>query len=265
MTRDIERHGTGVRGERMNLGYYCFWLTLVLLVGAVHAAAAASSVRVQVAEPYLELHTGPGRGFPVFHVIERGEWVEMLGRQTDWFKIRTAKGIEGWSPRPQLEKTLTEAGIPTTFRDTLIDDFLRRRVEAGFSVGGFEGDPLLVVHAGYRFSDNLGVELTYSQAAGDFSSTRLAYVSLVSQPFPEWRIAPFFSIGLGRFRNVPKPTLISAIEVESNLANAGLGAYAYLTQRFMLRADYRRHVAFIDENRMSEFNEISLGMAFFFY
>ena len=40
---------------------------------ATPVRGANDGVHVQVAEPYLELHTGPGRGYPVTQVIERGE------------------------------------------------------------------------------------------------------------------------------------------------------------------------------------------------
>ena len=32
------------------------------------AAGARDYLQLFVTEPYLELHTGPGRGYPVFHV-----------------------------------------------------------------------------------------------------------------------------------------------------------------------------------------------------
>ena len=31
-----------------------------------------------VNDPYIELHTGPGRGYPIFHVTERGERIIIL-------------------------------------------------------------------------------------------------------------------------------------------------------------------------------------------
>ncbi len=65
---------------------------------------------MQITDPYIELRTGPGRGYPVFFVAGRDEWIEILLRQTDWFKVRTANGQEGWVNRAQLETTLTEAG-----------------------------------------------------------------------------------------------------------------------------------------------------------
>src|SRR5690242_13048031 len=51
---------------------------------ATAPASAASPDRLQVAEPYLELRTGPGRGYPVFFVAARGEWIEIEMRHTDW-------------------------------------------------------------------------------------------------------------------------------------------------------------------------------------
>ena len=45
---------------------------------AKEAAAQEKLLQVFVSEPYLELSTGPGRGYPVFHVVEREESVDVL-------------------------------------------------------------------------------------------------------------------------------------------------------------------------------------------
>ena len=46
----------------------------VLQLGLAAPSHAADEYRtVTVADPYLEMRTGPGRGYPIFHVIERGE------------------------------------------------------------------------------------------------------------------------------------------------------------------------------------------------
>jgi hypothetical protein len=244
------------------------WLLPLWIVFGFWAAPASaardSHERVQVADPYLELHTGPGRGYPVTQVVERGEWVEILGRMTDWFKIRTAQGREGWVSRAQIERTTTEAGVQKSFRDVLLDDYLNRRLEVGFAGGVIESDPYMMVRVGYRFNDNLSAEIAMGQVTGDFSSSTLYYVAILSRPFPDWAVSPFFSLGLGRFNNTPRATLVGAIATESNMANAALGLEYYLTQRFYLRADYRRHIVFVDENRINEYNEMSLGVGFFF-
>jgi hypothetical protein len=237
--------------------YVLLWLVLPL-------QAAQSLERVQIADPYLELRTGPGRGYPVYYVADRGEWVEIIKRRTDWFKVRTENGKEGWASRSQMERTLTEAGVARTFRDVLLDDYLGRRLEFGFSAGRFEDDPMLVARVGYKLTDNLVAELVLSRVSGNFSSTRLIYGSLVSHPFPDWRISPFFSIGFGNYRNEPKATLINTPVIDTETANAAVGAQFFVTRRFITRLDYRRHIAFIDDNRTEKFNEISAGLYFFF-
>ena len=45
---------------------------LLLHFAALQTATAADEYQVVVSDPYLELHTGPGRGYPVFYVIDRG-------------------------------------------------------------------------------------------------------------------------------------------------------------------------------------------------
>ena len=244
------------------------WVAVLAMLGSLIATsvqAADVNERVQVADPYLELHTGPGRGYPVTQVVERGEWIEILKRKTDWFKVRTAAGKEGWAARVQIEATLTEAGVQTTFRDALEEDYRRRRVEVGFSAGVLDGDAAIAAHVGYRLSDNFTVEVAYGQASGKFSTTDAYYGALVSQPFPDWRLSPFLSLGAGKYKNTPKATLVGGVETDSNLANVALGVNYYLTRRFYLRGDFRRHVVFIDENRTRSYDEWSLGLGLFVY
>lgn len=240
-----------------------WWLLATLWL--LSATAAAEEYQVQIADPYIELHTGPGRGYPVTYVVERGQMVDIILRKTDWFQLRTIDGRTGWASRFQMESTLTEAGVQLKFRDVLLDDYLKRRLELGFAGGTLEGDAMMLVRAGYRVTDNLMGEISYGEASGDYSTSRVYYLGVVSHPFPDWRISPFFSLGIGKFHNIPSATLVGASETKSNMANAAVGAYMYVTRRFFVRGDYRRHVAFIDENRTRAYNEISLGVGFFLY
>ena len=34
--------------------------------------------RVKVVDPYIELHTGPGRGYPIFYVVKRHDWIDII-------------------------------------------------------------------------------------------------------------------------------------------------------------------------------------------
>lgn len=236
---------------------------LLLLAGASLSTAAAQE-KVQVTDPYIELHTGPGRGFPVTHVAERDEWIEILLRRTDWFKVRTASGQEGWVNRAQLATTLTEAGTTKAFRDVLLDDYLRRRLELGAAWGLFEGEPMLKVWSAYRFADALSVELAVGQVQGTFAGSELWNINVNVEPWSDMRLSPFFGVGLGRFKNIPDASLVSATTTTANLANAAVGLRWYIAERFVARLDYSIYVAYTSDNNSSEYRAATLGIAFFF-
>ena len=43
------------------------------------------TMMIEVIDPFVEMRTGPGRGYPVFNSIEQGETVEVLKRKPDWY------------------------------------------------------------------------------------------------------------------------------------------------------------------------------------
>lgn len=237
-------------------------LGLTICVPASHSAE--NVLRVKVLEPYLELHTAPGRGYPVFHVAERHQWLTILKRRTDWFKVRTEDGTEGWVKRAALELTLSEAGEQQRFRDVLIADYQQRWYELGFAAGVFDSDPAMSLWTGLRLSDYFLVEVSLMQVSGTFSSSQLVHANLLLQPFPDWRFSPYFTLGVGRFDNEPKATLVDAEDVSTTAANAGVGVRGYLSERFFLRADFKNYVATIDDNRNEDYQALLLGLSFFF-
>lgn len=229
-----------------------------------NAFAEKEYQRVKIVDPYIELHTGPGRGYPIFHVIKRHDWIDIMKRKTDWFKVKNDRDVEGWVSRAQMEQTLTVAGIPKSFRDVLYDDYLHRRIEFGISTGEFDSDPMVSARLAYKFTENIALEFQVSKVAGKLSSSDIYAVNLVSTPFPDWRLTPHFTIGYGRFENEPKGALVQNIETEDDLANFGFGMRYYLTKRFFLRGDYRRYIVLSEDDRNDEFDEFSAGVSFFF-
>src|SRR5690606_35145 len=101
--------------------------------------------RILVVDPFIELHTGPGRGYPVFHVIERGREVTLLKRRTDWFQVRTDRGVEGWVPRAQMVATLEPTGEPLDLEEPARENYMSRRWQAGVMAGDFAGASLVSV------------------------------------------------------------------------------------------------------------------------
>lgn len=220
--------------------------------------------QVRVSEPYLELHTGPGRGYPVFYVVDRGELVKVIKRRTDWFLVRTQRGKQGWVRRAEMELTLTPDGEPTQFAEAEFGDFTRRRWEAGFLAGDFEGANIMSVYTDYYLTRNLSAELAVSQVFGNYSDGLTASANLLAQPFPEWRLSPYFLLGTGLFYTDPNVTLVNEQDRTEQISNVGAGVRWYLTRRFILRAEYQNHVIFQNKDDNQEINEWKAGFAFFF-
>jgi hypothetical protein len=241
-------------------------LLLIATLGPVAAtpAVAAGGEPVQVTDAFIELHTGPGRGFPVFFVAAKDEWIEIERRHTDWFKVRTAGGKLGWVQRQQLSTTLTEAGSQKTFRDIALDDYLQRKVEMGASWGRFRREPMLKAFASYRLADALSLEGNLGQVQGVFSGSDFWHANLAMEPWSDRRWSPFFTVGLGQFKNLPNTSLVGAQTVDAKLAHAGIGLKLHLGERFAARVDYSIYTAFVADTRAAEFRALSAGLSFFF-
>lgn len=239
-------------------------LMAALLGAPAPAAAADTSARVQVADPYIELHTGPGRGFPVFHVSERGEWVQVLLRRTTWYQVRTDKGIEGWVNQRQLVATLTEAGERVLIAGPDGDDYLQRRGDFGGSLGRFKGEPVTRLFGSVRLSDTLSLEGATGQVQGVFSGSSFWHLGLGVEPWSDRRLSPHFGIGLGKFRNVPNQSLVDAAAVNAKMAQASLGLRYHLGARFVARLDFSLYTAFLDDARTAEYRAVHAGIAFFY-
>jgi uncharacterized protein YgiM (DUF1202 family) len=242
-----------------------WWIVLFLLLAALTATAPARAEKLIVADPFLEMRTGPGRGYPVFNVASRAERVEVLLRFTDWYKVRAENGREGWVHREQLERTLTDAGSQKSFRDVLVDDYLRRKLEFGASWGQFKSEPMLKVWSAYRLGDVFSVEGTIGQVQGVFSGTDFWHFNLNAEPFPDLRLSPFFGVGFGKFRNVPNASLVGVVTTNAKLADASLGVRWYITDRFVARFDATQYTAYVSERRTSEFTAVTAGLSFFFF
>lgn len=220
--------------------------------------------RIQVTAPYIEMHTGPGSSYPIDFVVERGEWVEIRKRRTDWFQVHTRRGRLGWVIIDQMRRTRTEDGEPLRLVSYTQDDFRARRWEFSFYGGEMEGAALLGLYGGYSFNENLSTEISFSQALGDFSSEYLIDINLLSQPFPEWTYSPFFTLGSGIIRTKPNATLVQTEDRTDSTAHIGVGLRVYLTRRFFMRGEFRHYAVFTSRDDNEEFDQWKIGLGFFF-
>lgn len=225
---------------------------------------ADEPLQVTVDDAFINVYSGPGRSYPIFHVVEREEVITLLYSRTDWIKIKTKRNLEGWIKRDDIKLTLSPDGSSPDFPDTEQADYWVDRFELGAAYGDFAGADSLTLNLGYRFTKNLSAEVRYAENTGQFSDSQILAAAVLFQPFPEWRAAPFFSLGSGTIKTFPSATLVQTEDRKDHLMQASLGVYVHLTGRLFLRADYTNHYVLTSRNTNEEVNEWKLGFNVFF-
>jgi hypothetical protein len=228
------------------------------------ARAAHELLQLFITQPYLQLHTGPGRGYPVAQVVARGESVDVLFRRTDWFKVRTERGIEGWASVREL--TMATLADGSNFVVSMGDraGFAHHRWESGVLAGAYAGATLLSVYSALSITDNLKLEIGVSEFLGNVSDGYIADIGLAHVFLPEWRFSPLVTVGTGFQKLEPKVLLVQPVDRSDQVAYVGVGARFYLTRRFFFRGEYREYVVFTRTNANEVNEEWRLGFAFFY-
>jgi uncharacterized protein YgiM (DUF1202 family) len=243
---------------------------ILAMVGVIFLCVSAAAYgksriyNVVIADPYIEMHTGPGQGYPIFHVEDRGGTIEVIKRHTDWFKVETENGKRGWVASEQLARTLQTDGTPTEIKNMTRDDFLERRWEMGMQIGDFGGANIISGYGAYHFTENISAELWASHINGDFSDGWMVNANVVHQPFPTWIVSPFFTLGTGVLHIQPKATLVQTQDRTDQEVHAGFGLRSHISRQFLLRAEYKSYVVFTNRDDNEEVNEWTVGFSFFF-
>ena len=244
-------------------------LFVFVLMFTAQAAVAQTrqAVPLTIADPFIELHTGPGAGYPIFYVLDRGSKVFVLKRKTSWYKIHSESGKTGWASKLQMQQTLLPAGQQLKFAEEGQDDFIQRQWEIGASTGELEKAQTLSIYAGYALTKNISSEFTLGHSVGNVSSSNLYKLNLLMQPFPEWSYSPFFTLGLGSIQVKPNATLIDPADKNNAVSQIGFGIKTYLSRRFILRFELNEYVIFSANNDKDENEDITewkIGFAIFF-
>ncbi|TLZ27809.1 MAG: SH3 domain-containing protein [Gammaproteobacteria bacterium] len=239
-------------------------LVLPALLLAPAVARAREYLQVFVAQPYLELHTGPGRGYPVFHAVPRDASVDVLFRRTEWFKVRTERGVEGWASQAEMLKTVLADGSPFVFGLGDRAGFTAHRGEMGLFAGAWGGANYVSGYASLSFNPQLALEGAVGQFLGRFSNGVTGDLGLTHVIVPEARASPFLMLGVGEVHTEPKATLVQASNRTESMAYVGGGVRIYLARRFFVRGEFKAHWILTKRNRNEEADEWKLGFAFFF-
>src|SRR6187551_1415442 len=154
-----------LRRTSVALAFFACFLSVTSLAkqteeekAAKAAAAQEKLLQVFVSEPYLELATGPGRGYPVFHVVAREDSVDVLFRRTDWFKVRDEQGVEGWARARDMRRTKLADGSPFVFNLGDRAGFTTHDFELGLGGGRYGGANLISAYGAWSLTDNMKAE-----------------------------------------------------------------------------------------------------------
>jgi hypothetical protein len=222
--------------------------------------------KVKIADPFIELHTGPGAGYPIFYVVDRGTVVSVIRRKTDWFRIETKEGKTGWASRDQMRETLLPTGEKFRLIEMGLEDFSKRKWNIGFTGGEFESAPVFTAFTGYAFTENLTAEFHLGKSVGEKSSITLYKGNLVMQPFPDLKYSPYLTLGLGEIEVDPSSTLISTSSDKNDFAQFGLGLQRYVSRSFLFRFEANEYVIFSSgtSDNSEVVREWKFGFAVFF-
>ena len=221
------------------------------------------SEQVIVGAEFLNLYTGPGRGYVIDHVVEYGEPLWLLKRRTDWVKVMTRTGKTGWAKIADLDEIYSPEGEQVAVPTPGIDDYHEQSFRMGFSYGDFAGANSMGLSLGYRFTGNISAELRVAQTIGAYSDSQTFQVAVVHQPFPQWRMSPYFLLGSGVNITSPNATIVATEDRQDTTMLAGLGVSTYLSRRFALRAEVANHYLLTSRDENQEIVEWKLGFDVF--
>ena len=216
-------------------------LLLASLCATVALSPQTQAIQLQVIDPYLEMHTGPGRGYPIFHTIEQDAVVDVVSRRTNWYFVQDHREREGWVKRESLGRTLAKTGIPAALPDTRHGDYLQSQMRVGFTVGQQEEAETTSIVYGYRLASWLGLEAELGQIFGESIDGYTYGSSLMLEPFDNWKVAPFVSYGIGKQQWEKKEKLqVGSQQVHnSDYDFTGVGINYYIGFNFLVRAEMR--------------------------
>ncbi|WNZ56124.1 hypothetical protein QT397_25345 [Microbulbifer sp. MKSA007] len=214
---------------------------------------------VTVGNAFINIYRGPGRGYPIFYVAEYGEQIWLLKRRTDWVKVLTSRNKSGWVKVDDLREIYGENGeivrVPLPDFSDVDDGYFY----LGMNYGDFAGADSLGVSLGYQFTVNLATEIRATQAVGSYSDSQVYQVAMVHQPFPRWKISPYFVLGAGINVTSPNATIVATEDRQDTTMLAGVGLRTYLSRRFAIRAEYTNHYLLTTQENNQEIVEWKLG------
>lgn len=227
------------------------------------SSGAQGTFKLEVVEPYIEMHTGPGRGYPVFYVVEQGDTIEVLKRKPDWYLIRTSNNKTGWTKSTQLAHTLKPTGVPVDLPEISHGDYLKSHWRVGFTAGDLEGSSTFSVTLGYRPLSWAGVELEGGKVFDESVTSDYYGINFLLEPQSDWLMTPYVIGGIGQFSFSKRQKVVIDVDDASDYLNYGVGLSAYIGRNFVVRTEFRRYSISTNNDRVG-LNAWKIGLNTFF-
>lgn len=239
---------------------------MVMLWTIFTAKVMANEVDLRVTGTFINVHSGPGSEFPIFHVLSQSEVFTLQKERTGWYKVKTKRDIAGWIKAESLAFTELVDGTQVSVNTGSFEDYLNRNWEITAQGGAIDKVTAMSVSGAWVWTKNLAVEATFSQALGNFADNKVWSVRMRQTFFPEWHLSPYFALGTGEISTTPRSNLVlSGDEVRKiNHYEVGIGAEYYLARKIVVRAEYRGLLALTDRDEQERLDQWMLGVTVFF-
>lgn len=224
-------------------------------------------LQLEIIDTFVEVHTGPGRGYPVFYVIEQGEKVDVLKQRAGWYEIRSQNGRTGWTTAAQLSRTLQTTGEPADLPSVSYGDYLKNKWRVGFTTGvitsgELDGSDLFSATLSYRFLSWLSLEGEAGKIFDSGRESEFYNANILIEPFSQWRVSPELIIGTGELESEPQPKLTSGV-TNGEFVNYGIALNYYIGRRFLIRGEFRQYDVDSDDNEL-KLDSWTIGFNTFF-
>ena len=226
-------------------------LGLSLLFASAALQGKDTPAKMLIRAPYVDLHSGPGRSYPVTCAVAKGETVTLERQRTNWIKVSTRRQVSGWAQASDLFPATpqTPAGLAPGHWQT------------GLTFGDFQGARSTSLLVGYQLSAHFTAEVILTQVLGDFSDSRVGRLQLKHTTWPSARLSPVFGLGAGKITTSPDATLVRSADRTDSVLTVTLGGRYQLAQRYLLSVDYSNHLILTSRNQNEEVSEWKLGIS----
>lgn len=243
-------------------------LSWMALGEAAAARDAEPQVHARVVVEMAPLRTGPGPGFRIVRVANRGETFPVFERATRGYWLRVELP-DGSSAYVQGDMVFThEVGPPSRRARVLAKIFappplLGAHGEIALSLGGMSGSGFMAVRPSWLLDPVFALEANLAASVGSAGRLFLAGAGGLINVFPSWPIVPFFAAGGGMAYAAPNAGSFVLEEGTRSMLYAGGGLRFAFRYRLILRVEGRSYAMFDADNLRAQ-QEISGGFSAFF-